>query len=82
LKVLQSQFTLFQLSIQKDVVRNPLDQALDSRRRGIGEGARGGLYRIGQHDNPGFFGLGFGAGITEIVLIDRFHLRFSFSLAF
>ena len=48
-----------------------LHQALNAGRRGIFKGARGSFHHIGQHHQAGLFGLGLGAGVAEVIDIDR-----------
>ncbi len=75
LKIFESEFTLFQLPIKEDAVRNPLNEACDSSWGGFGKGAGSCLHRIRQHDDPCLFGAWLRAWIPEIFFIERIHLR-------
>ena len=59
-----------ELIVGKVAVDDLLDQALDPGGGGLGQGFGGRLDLVGQHDQPGLLGLGFGAGIAEILFLD------------
>ena len=71
-QILERQFTIVQLPVGKDFIDQMLNQSLDACRCGILQRSRGGLHHIGQHDQPGFDGLGPGTGVPEIVCLYGF----------
>ena len=69
MEIFQSELTLSQLAVTKDIIDQAIHHPLDSCRSRIIERAAGRFNNISQHDQTRFFGLGFGAGIAKIVNI-------------
>lgn len=70
-EVFKRQFAFIQLSVDKDIVDDLLYHTLDAVRGWVDKCSGGGLNTVGQHDDAGFSGLRFGAGIAEILFLDR-----------
>lgn len=69
-QVFQGQVTLIQLTVRKGVIDYLLDQSLQPGRGGIHQGPGSGFNGVGQQNQSGFAGLGFGAGIAKILRRD------------
>jgi hypothetical protein len=70
MEIFQRQLAFVQLSIGEDLVDDLLSQPLDSRRCWIRERPGGRFHRIGQHHNPGLFGLRFGSRVAVVFLVN------------
>ena len=67
MEIFQGELTLSKLAVTKDIIDQPIHHPLDSCRSRVIKRAAGRFDNISQHDQAGFFGLGFGAGIAIIV---------------
>ena len=70
MQVAEGELTIVELPVGKDLVDQVLDQSLDPGRGGVLQSSRRRFHHIGQHDQPGFPGLGFWARVPEIVDLD------------
>src|SRR5208283_1370722 len=70
-EVLESEFAFVKLAVTEYAVYQPVHQTLNPGGSRLCQRAAGRLDYVGQHYKSGFFGLGFGAGIAEVVRVDR-----------
>jgi hypothetical protein len=69
--VLEGKLAFVKLPITEYGVYQPVYKTLNPGGSGFGKGAAGRFDDVCQQYQPGFFGLGFGTGIAEVVSINR-----------
>ena len=70
MQIPEGQITTVQLTVGEYLIDQVLHKPLDARRGRIIQCTRGRLHHIGQHHQVHLFGLGFGAGVAEVLYLN------------